>query len=95
MRDWFSSMIGRGLINCEGPSNHVSSSSFYLNQLWEVDFSGHLGNTNIRVLNSVLEGSEVSENWNLVLSKIQENTSSRNQEQVKQQLKVQLLLLAH
>lgn len=88
---------GWALINNQGrswsPANHLFFSSLYMNQIWEVDLSADLNSRNIRVLFSLLEGSEVSENWTLVLSRIQENTSSGNQDRVKQQLKVQLLLL--
>lgn len=42
----------------------------------------------VRVLASVTEGSDISEDWHPILSVIRENASSWDRERVKQQLKV-------
>lgn len=46
------------------------------------------GSRRVRVLASVTEGSDISEDWHPILSVIRENASSWDRERVKQQLKV-------
>lgn len=46
------------------------------------------GDRQVKVLASVTEGSDISENWHPILSVIRENASSWDRSRVTQQLKV-------
>lgn len=72
--------------------------SLYLNPLSDVGKKslyvrgvpgGHSGSgRRVKVLVSVTEGSDISEDWHPILSVIRENASSWDRERIKQQLKV-------
>lgn len=70
--------------------------SLYLNPLSDVGkqslyargVSKSPSNRQVKVLASVTEGSDISENWHPILSVIRENASSWDRSQVTQQLKV-------
>lgn len=76
----------------------VSFCSLYLNPLSDVGKQslyargvprGQSGSgRRVKVLASVTEGADISEDWHPILSVIRENASSWDRERVKQQLKV-------